>query len=249
MRVFVFTFSREYNRDLAIELIPLGIEPVEIESKAELLESAAKFPDIRNLITEYPDIDLVYQLKNIQSDIRITLILHTQTQPDEVIRLSKTGVRHLLNFHENPSDMAEEILGTLIEEQGRSREKRLHYRVQPMPSEKLVGTIFGKDQKNFTRGNLLDISAGGFAIRLPENPEPLNLSVGHTYDPVFLSIPGSQVKTLSTLVAKRQNIAGFRFDNVEPQSMKRIAEYIYVNMCLKTNAAENPARTSAEPMK
>jgi len=131
MRVFIFTFSREYNRALAIELIPLGIEPVEIESKTALLESTAKYPDIRNLITEYPDIDLVYQLKNIQSDIRITLILHTRTRKDEVMRLSKTGVRYLLNFHEDPSEMAEEILNTLILEQKKNHEKRLHYRVQP----------------------------------------------------------------------------------------------------------------------
>ena len=80
---------------------------------------------------------------------------------------------------------------------------------------------------------------------MPENPEAVSLNVGSTYDPVFLSIPGAQVKTLSTLVAKRQNIAGFRFDNVEPQSMKRIAEYIYVNMCQKADYPENPARVSA----
>lgn len=230
MKVFLYTFSKQYNRDLSVDMIPLGIEVIELDSRELFFENLRKHSDVVSLVTEYPDIELHHEIRTIRPDIRVTLIVHQNIKPSDLIKLSHFGIHHILNYVENSTTMAEEILKSILTDQLRVREKRLHVRVQPKSLDKIQGAIFIREVKKFFKGIIIDISAGGFAIRLSDSLEASSLVVGHTYEPVLLSIIGNEIKTMSTLVVKRNDIAGFKFDNVEAKYMKRISEYIYMRL-------------------
>ena len=230
MRVYIYTFSKQYSKDIGIELIPLGVELIEFSSLEDLFVNINNDKSVKMLITETYDYESLTKIKELRPDIYFILLAHQNLKPIELIKMSKIGIRHILNYTENSVNMAEDIIKTILSDHSKDREKRFHVRVQPKSTEEIIGAIFIKSIKKFYKGNIIDISAGGFAIKLEDTIEASNLTIGNLYDPVLVSIIGSDIKTTSTLVVKRNNIAGFKFDNIELKYMKKISEYIYVRL-------------------
>lgn len=239
MRVFLYTFSSAFTKELAIELIPLGVEPVEVEARNDLFNKIAQFPEVLSLVTEHTDLKFIEQLRDLNPNLRLTLLAHQNMKPAELIGLSRFGIRQIINYEDNPLLMAEEIQKQLIADNGHQREKRLHVRVRPKSKSEITGGVYLREKNRFVHGEILDISAGGFAIRLNQEHSDIPLTIGRTYDPVLLNIVGTTVKTLSRLTARRDSVAGFQFDNIETTQRKRISEYIYQRLSAERGGLES----------
>lgn len=227
MKILIYTYSGHYNKDLALEMIPLGMEPLEACSVEEALGFIEKTEGLQIIITENTDMNFLDQMKAKRSGMSIFMIVHDTMKPQALMQLVKSGITSVLNYTQNVSQMAEEIIRSVIHNNIRTREKRQHVRVAPKSVEVMTGSVFYKEQRKFIRGNIINISAGGLALQFFDTLEAGQLQMGRNYDPVLIAMRGFDIKTVATMVGKRDSIAGFRFDNVEPRDMKRIAEYIH----------------------
>lgn len=146
------------------------------------------------------------------------------------MKLSKLGVHALIPYKENANAIAEDIIENIIKNHIESHERRAHVRIQPKEYENIEASIFIKGINRFVHGKLIDISAGGVAIRLNDSIEASILDMEKLYNPVVLHIRGMEVKTLSRLKGKRADMAGFKFENIEKSDMHHIATYIHMRL-------------------
>jgi hypothetical protein len=225
--MLIYTYSKTYTQELAIELIPLGIDPIETIDVADVERWVEKDSSLNVLLTESPDVDFLQFVRQKNPALHIFLIAHSSVKPADLIRISKLGIQSIINFQDNSNQLAEDVIRTVIQQNIRTQDKRLHVRVQPKSFEKLMASIYIRPRNRFLYGSIIDISAGGVAIRIPEEPDSEHLISGALFDPLILSLKGSDVKTVSTMVGKRQNFAGFKFDNVETRDMRIIADYVH----------------------
>jgi hypothetical protein len=227
MKMLINTFSTIVTNDLGIELIPMGIESIATISVNDTLSMLKGDEKISILLTENFEFSFLEQVKGINTKIHIFLIANQGLKPAELKNISKIGISAIINLHENISIMCEEILKGIIRNNIHSSEKRVHMRVQPKDVEEVKAAIYIKNLKRFVRGNVLDISAGGVAIKLMDSIEASILQQKTVYDPLLIALKGMEIKTISTLVARRDTVAGFKFENVESRDMKKIASYIH----------------------
>ncbi len=71
MKALIYTYSLGFAKDLAIELIPTGIECYKTSSREEALLVLDKTPDIILFITENWEFDFLTKVKEIRKDIYI----------------------------------------------------------------------------------------------------------------------------------------------------------------------------------
>lgn len=230
MKALVYSFSQAYGRELALEMIPLGIESIEAFSAVQVPELLNKNKDITLLVTENTDRGYLEKIRKEFPNVHIFILVRESMKPSDLLKLGTFGIKGIVAYTENPGTVADDIIKQIISLNLRTNDKRMHLRIQPSASEKMAGAIFIKPEKRFSRGMVLDISAGGIAMRIQDPNDTDIMLVGRTYDPLLISFTGFQIKTLSTLVARRHDVAGFRFDNIEPRDMKIISEYIYTKV-------------------
>jgi hypothetical protein len=228
MKVLIYTFSEAYTQDMAIDLIPMGIEGIEVHSKEEAFELLKKDPNIAIFLTESNEISFLEETRANSPTINIFLIVRPALlKPAELKKLSQLKITAVIPFAENTSLMAEEIIKNIIEHNIKKQERRMHLRIQPKEHEKIAAAIYIRNLQKFVRGNVINISAGGVAIQLFDSLEASILNSRTIYDPIILFIHGAEIKTIATLISKRNDAAGFKFDHVETKNMKRISEYIH----------------------
>lgn len=227
MKSLIYTYSPYINQEMAIDLIPMGIEGLETASKDEAFLILKKDENIPIMITENIDINFISEAKKLNENLNIFLVVHESMKPADLIPFLKMGIRSVLHFTENVPLMVDEIIKNVVQYNIHIKDKRAHLRVQPLENEHFEGSIFLKQLKKFVRGSVLDISAGGVAIHIPDTLDVSLLTPKTVYDPLILTFQGFNIKTLATLVALRNNAAGFRFDNIEQASMRRVSAYIH----------------------
>lgn len=227
MKLIIHTFSHAFAEELGVELIPMGIEGVEALTPEEAGAILIQDQGINVVLTENPDMEFMKKLKESRPSLHLFLMAHQNLKPEELRNLQSIGITSVINYNENLPAIAEEIVKDIIQNNIRTEERRFHVRVQPKDVENVKGAIFLKDLRRFVRGVILDISAGGLAIKLEDSLDASLLLPKSLYDPLLISMKGMQIKTLSRLVGKRNDVAGFKFENVEAQDMRRIASYIH----------------------
>lgn len=226
----IYTFSEDYTTQLAIGLIPKGFEPLEFTSEAEVQAYLESCLDAPLLITEISHEDFLSNVREKNPNIHIYLLTHASLKPADLIKLSSLGINALIPYNDNPQIVAEEVLSHAMQAGIMNAERRFHVRIQPARNEKIEASVFIKGLNRFVHGDLIDISAGGAAIRLKDSIEASILDLDKLYNPVMLHITGAQVRTLSRLKGKRDDIAGFQFENIEKQDMHFIATYIHTSL-------------------
>ncbi len=227
MKLLIFNYSLTDTSDLAIDLIPMGLECQETTSKDEAIKVLKKNNAMPIFLTENYEIDFLKQVKEINPSICIFLLVKNSIKPDAIKSLSTLGISAIINFSQNTNQMAEEIVRCIVTSNIHPQDKRTHIRIKPKDFEEIKGAIYLKSLNKFIKGNIIDISAGGTAILLDDSTEVSLLSPKTVYDPLIILIKGDSIKTLATLIAVRKNAAGFRFDNVEAVGMRKIAAYIH----------------------
>lgn len=227
MKMVIYVFTKSYSTSLGIDLIPMGIEGIEVPTKEDAINILKQDDTINILLSENFEPDFLKTVKEINPGLHVFLVANQTMRPSDIIALHKHGVEAVIAYMENTSAMADEIVKSIITNNIRTSEKRFHIRVQPKEYEDVRAAIFIKNVGKFVRGRILDISAGGLAMRLNDSLEASLLTPKTVYDPLLISIQGNEVKTLSYLIAKRADAAGFKFDNVEANDMKKIATYIH----------------------
>ena len=227
MKMIVHTYSHAFAEDLGVELIPMGIESVESATPEETAALLTQDQTVHIILTENHDVDFLKKLKEACPALHIFLLAHQTLKPDYLRTLMTVGITSVINYSENVPQIAEEVVKDIIQNNIRTEERRFHVRVQPRDVENVKGAVFLKDLQKFIQGNILDISAGGIAIKLEDSLDASLLVVKNLYDPVMISMKGMQIKTLARLMGQRGDIAGFKFENVEAKDMKKIASYIH----------------------
>lgn len=230
MKCVIYTFSEAFTSQLAIDLIPKGFEPIELQSEQEVLTYAKEFSDIQLLITEIINEDFLGNIRQINKDVKLFLLFHSSLKPQDLLKLSRMGVHALIAYRENPRALADETIENVIKNQIISTDRRMHVRIQPTDYERFEASIFLKGLNRFVHGRLIDISAGGAAIQLNDSIEASMLELEKVYSPVVLHVTGMEIKTLARLKGKRDDLAGFKFENVEPKDIHNIASYIHMRL-------------------
>jgi hypothetical protein len=230
VKIVVYTYAESYTLQLAIELIPKGVEPLEMKTKDDVITVLKTVNDVNLLLTESPDIDFLKSVKEVSPDINIFLMFHQNLKPKELMSMMSLGITALIEYSPSPSVIAENIIQNIIKFSLRAPERRAHVRVQPSNIENAVGAVYLRDAGKFIRGGLIDISAGGAAIQFYDSIEASMLLSNHIYDPVLLQMRGLEIKTIARLMGKRESVAGFQFENVEEREMRKIATYMHYKM-------------------
>ena len=241
MKMIIYTYTGNYAPALGVDLIPMGIEGVYTGSADDTINIIKQDKSIVILLTENVNAEFITSVKKENPEINIFLIITKGVKSSDIIALKKYGIVALINYSDNTSLMAEEIVKNIIMNNIRSNDKRFHIRVQPKEHEDLKVAIFIRNLQKFVRGKVIDISAGGLAIKLDSSLDASLLMPKTVYDPVIVSIMGTEVKTLASMIAKRGDIAGFKFDNVEQKDMKKIATYIHNRITENTKNLMNEA--------
>lgn len=227
MKMIVNMYSHAFQEELGVELIPMGIESVEAGTPDEAVSLLTQDQGISIILTENHNIDFLKKMKEVKPSLHIFLMAHQTLKPETLRTLTSIGITSIIIYSENVALIAEEVVKDIIQNNIKANERRFHVRVQPRDVENVKGAIFIKDLKKFIHGVILDISAGGLALKLDDSLDASLLSVKTVYDPVVISMKGMQIKTLSRIVGLRNDVAGFKFENVEAKDMKKIAVYIH----------------------
>jgi len=231
MRALLYTYNPEYAKELAIRLIPFGIEAIPCTEEKDV--SALKCTDespFEVIFTEKTEREFLQMLKEKYSP-QHTIVLSSQNLPPALMKeLIPLGVLTIMKLQNQADTMVEEIVQFMVSQNIRSKDKRLHVRVQPQSYETATASVYLKKMARFVRGRILDISAGGFALMAEDSLEISLLSPGEIYENVVLNLNGRDIKTVAKMIVRRDVIAGFKFENVEPKEMREIAQYIYAHL-------------------
>lgn len=244
MKMLIHTFSPNDSRELGIELIPMGIEGMSVNHPDEAKKLLSQNPDVTIVLTETAESEYLEALKAINPKIQLFLLVHNDLKPADLIALTRTGIRAIIHYTENFAAMSDEVIRNILSLNIRSQERRFHIRIQPREFEQIKAAVFIKNLKKFVRGDVVDISAGGIALKLHDSLEASLLQPGSVYDPLLISFQGMDIKTMATLIAKRNNAAGFKFDNVEPKDMRKISSYIHTRI---TETSRNLMNDAVNP--
>lgn len=228
MKALLYAYNPEYAKELAIRLIPFGIEAIPCSETEDILAQQCEEESPFHLVfTEKTEKDFISKLKEKYNNTHTIVLSSKDLPPAELKELVPLGITTVMRLKNQPDAMVEEIVQFIVSHNIRSNDKRLHIRVQPQPHETATASVFLKKMARFVRGKILDISAGGFALLADDSLEISLLSPGEIYDNVILSLNGREIKTVAKMVVRRDVIAGFKFENVEPKEMLEIASYIY----------------------
>ncbi len=231
MKSIVHTYSHAFAEELGIELIPMGIETVEAATPDEVLALLKKDESVQILMSESVEAPYLQNVRETRPAVHIFLLAHQNLKPGDLKALGPAGITSVIAYSENVANIAEEFVKTILRNNIRTTERRAHVRVQPRDVENVKAAVLIRDlsgdRHRFIQGSVLDISAGGVAIRLDDLREAGALKLKTVYDPVVIVMKGMQIKTVSRLMGRRDNIAGFKFENVEPADMRKIASYIH----------------------
>lgn len=230
MKLLINTYSEKDSLELAINLIPKGIEPIETASQEETIAVLKNDPQIVVLLTEAKDIEYLTEIKKTSPNTHIFLVYHQSLKPQELMPMMKVGITALIEYTVSSSAITESIIQNIIRNNIRSEERRLHIRVTPNHFEKAMAAIYVRDLNRFLKGELLDISAGGAAVKLQDTIEASMLNINSVYDPLLVQIRGMEIRTLAKLVGRRKEMTGFKFENVEEKEMRKLAGYVYMRV-------------------
>ncbi len=230
MKSVIYTFSESFTSQLAIDLIPKGFEPIELQSEAEVLAYIRDIGQVKLFITEIINEEFLNHVRELDKELKLFLLFHSSLKPQDLLKLSKLGVHALIPYKESARAVADDIIENVIKNQVISTDRRMHVRIQPNDYENFQASIFIKGLNRFVHGKLIDISAGGAAIKLNDSIEASMLELEKVYSPVVLHIRGMEIKTLSRLKGKREDMAGFKFENVETKDIHNIASYIHMRL-------------------
>jgi hypothetical protein len=230
LKIVVYTYAESYTLQLAIELIPKGVEPLEMKSKDDVIVALKAINDVNLVVTESPEIEFLQHVKEANPKVNIFLLFHQNLKPKELMSMMSLGITALIEYSPTPAVIAESIIHNIIKFDLRAPERRAHVRVQPSGVENAVGAVYLRDAGKFIRGGLIDISAGGAAIQFYDSIEASMLLANHIYDPVLLQMRGLEIKTIARMKGKRESVAGFQFENVEEREMHKIATYVHYKM-------------------
>lgn len=230
MRAVILTYSNDFTLELAIELIPKSIETVEANDEKEALEFLNFNNDIHILITEVSVLEFLKKAKSIKPKLYIFMIYHKNFKPKDMMAFMNIGITGLIEYSESSSTVCDLIIQSIFQNGIKVNEQRKHIRIFPSPYEKLTASVYIKTINRFVKGTLLDISAGGIALKLDDTLDASILTKHNIYDPLILHIRGMEVKTISRLMSKQADKVGFRFENVEEIQMHKIATYIHMRI-------------------
>ncbi len=226
MKALIYSYSINFARDLGIELIPAGIESYKTSSKNEVFIILEKVSEIMLLITENWEIDFLKKVKDMKKDLIIYTLVNQTADAGKFLGLKDVGITSCITFSENIQDVYDELINSIIRHNIIDiKEKRHFLRITPSEIDNFLSAVFLKEKGDYIRGKVLNVSMGGFAMLPFSNSNYLQIK--KVYDPAFLSFHGNNVKTVSTLVAERNGVFGFKFDNVESKDRKRLSTYIY----------------------
>ena len=227
MKLLVYTPTKDYNQELAVSLIPKGIEPIVCDTYDEALKLLEKDNSILTYLCEYEDTEKLKNIKSLYSQLFIFLLTNQNLKPSDFVELSKYGINSLINSSVKIQNIADEISETIIIKKLRPDEKRFHVRVQPKPYEEIIASVLIKNYGKFIKGRVIDISAGGIAMKVSDSIEASMLNINDLYEKAFVNMPNGEVKCSFTLVGKRNDIAAFKFNNIEQHYMNILARYIH----------------------
>jgi hypothetical protein len=227
MKIFAYEHFLNNITDLTIDLIPMGLECIQSSSKEEFVNILKKDQNIPILLTGTEDTGLLKIVREINQSIYIFYIVKNTMKPEMMKTLTPFNISAIINFSESSSHIAEEIVRNIVANNISKKDQRVHIRVRPKDQEIIQSAVCIKDTGRFIRGKVIDISAGGCAIKF-DNPSEVSLLTPRTvYDPLLLKIDETGIKAVATLIAMRNNTAGFHFDNVEHSDMRKLSAYIY----------------------
>ncbi|URA10907.1 PilZ domain-containing protein [Thermospira aquatica] len=228
MKALLYAYNTEYAKELAIRLIPFGMEtfPFSSEHDIQAEENNEESP-FQVIFTEKTEKEFLENLKKKYQNQPLIILTSKDLPPSEMRNLIPLGISTIMKIKNQPEAMVEEIVQFMTAHNIRSKDKRLHIRVQPKPHETATASVYLKKMARFVKGKILDISAGGFALAAEDSLEISLLAPGELYDNVILSLNGKEIKTVARMIVRRDVIAGFKFENVEPNEMYKIATYIY----------------------
>lgn len=232
MKIVIYTFENNFTSQLAVDLIPNGIEPIEATTRKDAIEIIKNEASIALLLSETSEKEFLQQVKETRSDIPIFFIYHSNFKTKELMDLMKLGVVALIEYSDETDLIADGIIENIIKNRISVKEQRKHLRIEPARYEKdkVYVTITLKEIGRSLRVKIADISAGGVAIRIKKDLSEKILKEGNIFSPFLMQFRGMEVKTIAKLVGLHDDIAGFRFENVEKKEMRKISTYIYMRM-------------------
>lgn len=231
MKALLHAYNPEYTKELAVRLIPFGIEAIPCYEINEILNQEwGEESPFQIVFTEKTEKEFIQQLKEKYKNNHIILLSSRNLPPAEIKELIPLGITTIMRLKNQPEAMVEEIAQFILAQNIRSGDKRLHMRVQPRPHETATVSVYLKKMVRFVKGKIFDISAGGFAMIAEDTLEISLLSPGEIYENVILSLNGKETKTMAKMIVRRDVLAGFKFENVEQKEMYSIASYIYSHL-------------------
>jgi hypothetical protein len=225
MKMLIYEHFLNNIPDLVIDLIPMGLECIEFNSKDNLLDCLKKDLTIPLILTGTQEFGLLKEIKEINPAINIFYMSKKMMKPEEIKSL--TPISRIINFSQNTAHVAEEIVKCVIGNNIHKKDQRVHVRVRPKETEIIESAVCIKELRKYIKGKVIDISAGGCAIKFNDPAEAALLAPKTVYDPLLIIINRTGIKSLATLIAIRNGAAGFHFDNIEQGGMRKIAAYIY----------------------
>ena len=230
MKIIINIFSEQYSSDISLDLIPLGIEGIEVTSNEEVYTLLKENICSPVLITENYETEFIERVKEICPFIHIILIIGPKVKPADLITLTDSGIKSIIYHNNNIAIIVDEIFKNINADNIKESERRTHIRVKPKYYDKLLEAIYIKNHNKFITGSIQDISAGGFAVKIQNSIEASMLVPNNVYDPVLISIQGKKIHTLSFLIAIREDTAGFKFENIEESGMRVISSFIHTRI-------------------
>lgn len=232
MKIATYTFENDFACQLAIDLIPNGIEAIGAKTRDDLIEIIDRDKSIELLLSETPEKQFLLQVKETRPDLPIFLIYHNNFKTQELMDLMKLGVVALVEYSDKIDIITDNIIYNIAQHIDYSEDRRKHFRIEPAPYEKdkVYATITIREIERSFRAKITNISAGGVAVKIKKALSEKILEKGHVYSPFLLQFRGMGVKTIAKLVGIHDDVAGFKFENVEKSELRKISTYIYMRM-------------------
>lgn len=227
MKIGIYTYSAETNLELAVNLIPSGIEPLELKTGSEVIHLLKNDVDIHLLLSAITDHDFLKEVTEVRGDLPIFLIIGKAFKPQDLIKLNHIGVRTVVQHTENTPALANSIVDHIFRLNLTPDERRKHIRIPVGENDKAIASVFLKFLKKFVYGTIVDISAGGVALQINDSLDASLLNVGETYDPVVLEIWGIKIRAACKVMGKRGLMVGLRFEHLSEKDVRNLSMQIY----------------------
>jgi len=228
MKILLALDSSKYNDYFAIRFVTEGIEPYKTTDVDEILPIIEE-KNISVLLLDfdskhYKAYDTIKEIKTLFNQV-VIILTTLKTGIEFAKRTMELGVFGLINKTDDIETQFRNIIMMIDNLSSRKQEKRRHMRVKPATYQHNSFILRIPGLPDEYKGVINDISLGGVAATLDQEPSDSLLFKGKEIN-IEIELGFITVQTKALLVLKKGRDMAMLFKDLKESQRKRICEYV-----------------------